>query len=108
MKRQCRGCQAYLRSTQPDVYCDPCQRAAREPLRHRPPKMWLTDRVRRALIDDAHTAATLAELLHVTETQAERALNGLVRRREVVTEGRRGNQSTGRTRVYRLVEVEAA
>jgi predicted ArsR family transcriptional regulator len=106
-KRQCRGCRAYLRSTQPDIYCDPCQLAAREPIRHRPPKMFLTDRVRRALTDGPQSAATISELLHVPVEQAERTLGHLVRRREAEAEGRRGNQTTGRTRVYRLVEDEA-
>jgi hypothetical protein len=106
MKRRCRGCQCFLRAGNGGLYCDPCENSAREP-GPRPPKVFLTDRVRRALTDAPQSAASISDLLHVPVEQAERTLGHLVRRGEAVAQGRRGNQTLGRTRVYRLITTDA-
>lgn len=91
MKRRCRGCRAYLRTTNPDVFCDPCQHTHRttidttgKPMTHQ-------------VLDALHTPATLNELEARTtlpRRKVERTVNHLIRRHQIVSDGRRGNQHT--------------
>ncbi len=88
MKRRCRGCQAYLRTTNPDIYCDPCQTA----IRHQAPaprKQPMTTLILEALTTPA-TAPELVRRTNLTPQQVKATINHLQRDRRIISDGARG------------------